>query len=892
MKNSLYILDAANFLFRSFYAIKGMQNKKGLPTNALFGFIRSIEKVIKDFSPSHMAIVFDGPNNKESRKKIYSEYKSHREKMPDELAQQMDLAHKFCDLYGLSKFELSGVEADDTIGSITEWAKNDEHLDVYILSTDKDLCQLVNGKCKMINVPKGNMIIDSEKVEELHGVKPSQIIDLLAIMGDSADNIPGIKGFGPKTATKLLTQFGSLDGMFENLSELANPKQREKILTEKENALISYQLATINRQLDIPRDLNAYQLSSQNTEELREFYKEMDFSAFLRNLDQESEPKEEKQEYSLGKSTLINDEKSFEALLKNLEFTEEICFDTESTSLDKMEAKLVGIGLSITSDEAFYIPLNGQLNKDQVLSKLKPIFESDSHKFIGHNIKYDMHVLANHGIGLKNIGFDTMVASYLIHPERNRHGLDYLTEDLFGHTKVSFKELTKVEKKQVGIDEIDIEAVCQYCAEDVLFTYKLKELFEPQIAQLELEQTFYQIEMPLLPVLFEMEREGIYVDKQKLLTMSDALTTQLKELEIKIYELATEEFNIKSPKQLSHILFEVLAITPFQKKKASGYSTSIDVLEKLTDAHPIIKEVIEFRSLEKLRSTYVDALPLQINNRTQRIHCNFSQTTTATGRLASTDPNLQNIPIRTPIGRTIREAFIPAKNDWSYLSADYSQIELRIVAHLSEDKALIDAFLHSADVHTATAALIFDVSEQQVTKEMRYRAKAVNFGIIYGQQAFGLSKEIGIDIKEAAKFIRTYFERYPGVDAFLQRAKNEAKVNGYTFTACGRRRPLPELKSKNSFIRAQAERYAVNTPIQGTQADLIKMAMIEIANLLKQKNLKSKMILQIHDELFFEMEDSERTELTKLVKETMENIYQLKVPLKVDISVGKNWGEC
>ena len=839
-----------------------------------------------------MAIVFDGPDNKASRKEIYPEYKSHREKMPEELAEQMKYAHQFCDLYGLAKFELSGVEADDTIGSISNWAKNDEHLDVFILSTDKDLCQLVNGQCKMINVPKGNMLIDSEKVEEIHGVKPSQIIDLLAIMGDSADNIPGIKGFGPKTATKLLAQFGSLNGMLENLDEVTNPKQREKIVSEKENALLSYQLATIDTELDIPHKLDAYQISPPHKEELIEFYKEMEFSAFLRTLEQTTQPKQEKQEYSQGKTTLINDEKSFATLIKNLEFSEEICFDTESTSLNKMEAKLVGIGVSIDSSEAFYIPLNGNLDAKEVLAKLKPIFESDSHFFIGHNIKYDMHVLANHDIHIKNIGFDSMVASYLIHPERNRHGLDNLAEDLFGHTKTSFKELTKVGKKQVGIEEIDIETVCQYCGEDVLYTYKLKELFEPEIKELELQETFYKIEMPLLPILFQMERDGIYVNRAKLETMSKSLTLQLEALETKIYELATQEFNIKSPKQLSHILFEVLEIPPFQKKKATGYSTSIDVLEKLLDSHPIIKEVIEFRSLEKLRSTYVDALPTQIDEATQRIHCTFSQTTTATGRLASQEPNLQNIPIRTEIGRTIREAFIPQEDECSFLSADYSQIELRIVAHLSEDKALIDAFLNSADVHTATAALIFEVPQKEVTKQMRYRAKAVNFGIIYGQQAFGLSKEIGIDIKEAAKFIRTYFERYPGVGEFLEKAKTEAKKNGYTYTAVGRRRPLPELTSKNSFIRAQAERFAVNTPIQGTQADLIKMAMIEIAKLLKEKKLKSKMILQIHDELFFEMIDSEQAELTKLVKETMENIYKLKVPLKVDISVGKNWGEC
>lgn len=869
-----------------------MTNQQGFPTNAIYGFIRSIEKIIKDFHPDYLAVIFDGPDNKASRTAIYADYKSHRQGMPDELATQLDKTYEFCRLYGLPLIQIPGVEADDVIGSIVHWAK-DHDIRTYICSSDKDLCQLVSPKCQMINVNKDNLLVDEAKVKELFGVRPDQIIDLLAIMGDTSDNIPGISGFGPKTALKLLDQFGTLDHLLEHLDELENPKQRDKISAEKEIALLSQKLATIQMDVEVPTQIEEYAPREKDIQGLQQFYRELNFTSLLKSLDTFiSNPSSPKKNQTPSTNHLINDLDSLQHVLEKLKKAPIICIDTETTSLDKMQAQLVGVGLAIDAQETFYLPFNGAIPRDYLMSALKALCQSDDHAFFGHNIKYDLHVLANHDIFVRHVCFDTMIASYLIHPEKNQHGLDHIVEAIFGVTKQSYKELMTVDKKQIPIGDVPLHEVCQYCCADVHFTYLLKEHFCPLIDELQLSKTFYEIEMPLVPILFMMERKGVFVDEPLLKQMSISLSSDLKHLEETIYQLAGQEFNIKSPKQLSHLLFEELKIPPFQKKKATGYSTSIDVLEKLVTVHPIIQKIIDFRMLEKLRSTYVDALPEQINPHTHRIHCSFNQTGTATGRLASQDPNLQNIPIRTEIGKQIRTAFRPKSASQSFLSADYSQIELRIVAHLSEDPQLIHAFKHSADVHTATAALIFNVSEAEVTKEMRHQAKAVNFGIIYGQQAFGLSKELGIDMRDAAQFIKTYFKRYPRVEEFLEKAKNDAKEAGAAITITGRRRPLPELNSQNAFIKAQGERFAVNSPIQGTQADLIKMAMIKIDQKMAQKALQSELILQIHDELIFECPDYELEEMTQLVTETMENIYPLLVPLKVDITIGKNWGEC
>lgn len=883
MRKKLYLVDAANFLFRSFFAIRGMSTKQGTPTNALYGFIRSIEKIIKDFSPEYMAIVFDGPSNKASRTAIYEAYKSHREGMPEDLVIQLAPALEFCRLSGLPLFQIEGIEADDTIGSIARFAKENS-FDAVLLSSDKDLCQLVDPHCQMVNASKDNLVIDEAKVKELYGIRPDQMVDYLAIVGDASDNIPGVSGLGPKAAEALLQEFGTLENIYHHLEEIKSASQRKKMEEGKENALLSQKLATIDCHIAIPTEIEHYKIKERNLEGLAKLYEQMEFSTLLKSL---GEAGESKKPFTAGKYHLIETKEAFEALLTKLQKAKEICIDTESTSLEKMQAKLVGIGFCIDPKEAFYVPFNHSIEPEWLLKKLKTLFENSAHAFFGHNIKYDLHILANHGLFPAIICFDTMLASYILHPEKNRHGLDELTEEIFGYQKVSFKELVG---KEENIGHIPVDKVCYYCCEDVLFTYQLFEHFEPLLIKESQEFTFYEIELPLLPILFAMERKGVFVDPKMLSIMSSELKKEIDKIEKEIYALSNQTFNIKSPKQLATVLFEDLKI-PYPKK-GKNVSTAADILESIQNNHPIIEKILQFRMLDKLRSTYVDALPLQIDQTTGRIHCTFNQTGTATGRLASQDPNLQNIPIRSHIGKTIRNAFKPGEPGYSFLSADYSQIELRIVAHLSQDENMINAFHHSSDIHRATAALIFGIKEEDVTDEMRSSAKAVNFGIIYGQGPFGLSQVLKMDVRSAGKFIHDYYERYKGIKTFLDKAKDAARQNGFTSTMTHRKRAIPDINSKNSFLRAAAERLAVNSPIQGTQADIIKMAMIKLDQEMDKKGLKSALILQIHDELIFECKDSELTLMEPLVKEVMENIVKLTVPLKVDIHIGKNWGEC
>lgn len=882
----IFILDAVNYLFRSFFAIKGMKNKEGVPTNALFGFIRSIQKIFKEHNPDYFVAVFDGPDNKRSRTAIYQEYKSHREKMPPELYHQLTLAMDYCQLAGIPLLSVEGVEADDTIGSVARWATAHD-FSSFLLSSDKDLAQLVNEKVSILNIHKDNLLINMDNVEEVYHVRADQIIDLLAIMGDTSDNIPGIPGMGPKTATKLLGEFDSLQNLLENVDQLKNAKQKDKILTHKDDALISYQLATINQFVEVPQEEEFYRLKSGDLDQLKEFFHDMSFSSLLKEIETTQHEQTDDVIY-----TCIDTTEKLSQLVKTLSSAKEICFDTETTHLQPMLAKLVGIGFAIEEKKAFYIPLNGPLDESFIRDALHEIFQNSQALFIGHNLKYDFHVLLNENIALPAHAYDTMIASYLLRPHINQHGLDQLVLDKYGKIKLSYKELTTIDKKQVTIDQIPIEEVCHYCCEDVDYTLRLKHHFENAIEQENLERVFREIEMPLLYVLLEMERRGIYINSQYFSALSLEFKEKLTGLEKNIYEKCGETFNIKSPKQLSHILFEKLELPYPGKKKKTGFSTKMEILETLAQDYPLAQEIIEYRLFEKLRSTYVDALPSQLNPHTHRIHPSFNQSVTATGRLSCTNPNLQNIPIRSNDGKKIRKGFIPQKENWSYLAADYSQIELRLLAHLSEDPKLIEAFLHDEDIHAFTASLMFNVPIEEVTKTMRYHAKTVNFGIIYGQQAFGLSKELGIDVKSAAIFIDKYFERYPLVKSFIEKNIVQAHELGYSQTLFGRKRPLDDLQASNKMIRMQAERFAINTPIQGTQADIIKMAMTKIQQALKQKKLRSYMVLQIHDELIFEAPDEELTELQEIVSEIMQNICMMKVPLKVDIAIGKNWGEC
>lgn len=880
--NKIYIIDAVNLLFRAYYAISPMTNLKGESTHALYGFIRSVYKLIKDFSPEYVICVFDGPNNKKSRTKIYSEYKSHRTSMPLDLVEQLHRALYFCEIAGIPSLSIEGIEADDTMGSIAKWAEK-EGFKVFICSSDKDLCQLISDKIHIIHLHKDNLLIDEQKVKDQYGVEPSKIVDFLAITGDTSDNIPGLEGFGPKTASLLLNQYGSLEEILANANKIKG-KKRETLLQQEEIALMSKQLATIDVHIDIPTQPSFFQLKNPAVSKIKQFFQEMHFLSLLKELPLNTEVPQKN--YSL-----VNDAEFLEQLLKKLEQETKICIDTETTHLHPMLAQLVGIGFAIQTGHAWYIPLNGFLSKEMVIKKIKPLLEKKEISFIGHNIKYDLHVLKNETISLQSIYFDTILASYLLHPNTQRHNLDELSLQRLGREKIPIENLIGKGKKQTSMLNAPLDLIKDYCCEDVDCTLQLKEQLEPELQEQGLFTLFTEIEIPLIFVLAEMERNGIYVNIKTLEKISLALSSKILHLEQQIYELSGQKFNLNSPKQLSSVLFEKLQIKP-PKKTITGYSTSIDVLDALKEEYPIIKKIIEYRTLEKLRSTYADSLSLQVNPMTKRIHCTFNQSTAATGRLSCQNPNLQNIPVRTEEGKKIRQAFEPQELNYSFLSADYSQIELRILAHLSEDPALIQAFNNQEDIHSYTASLVFGVPLVEVTPTMRYQAKAVNFGILYGKQAFSLSQDLNISYKEAETFIATYFQRYQKVKDFIEFCEETARKTGKVVTITGRQRPIAEIHNKNPSVRAFAKRLAINTPLQGSAADLIKIAMIQVDNYLKQSSKKAKMILQVHDELLFESPDQDVLLLGKKVKQIMENVMSLKVPLVVDIAIGKNWSEC
>lgn len=881
--NTLYVIDAVNFLFRAYYAIGPMTNPKGQSTNALFGFIRSIYKLMADFSPDYVIAVFDGPDNKKSRTDLYAEYKSHRKGMPEDLFPQLEKALEWCELAGIPYLSVPGVEADDTMGSIALWAEK-RGIKVFLCSGDKDLCQLIDDHIFMINTQKNNLLVDKNMVKELFGVTPEQMVDYLAIVGDASDNIPGLEGFGPKTAVALLEEFGTLDKILENPDKVPGEKKQQTLRTGKEIALLSRKLATIYTSVDFPKEEAFFHLKEPRMDQLKAFYHDMNFMSLLKELDTTAAIKASGKEEVVYR--LINDEAELNRLIEELKKEKEVCLDTETTDIRPMYARMVGIGFGIHPQKAWYVPLNGNIRREIVLKKLEELLPYPA--FYGHNMKYDLHVLQNEGLPAPRICFDTILASYLLTPHNQKHNLDHLSLEKFHKVKIPIEDLLGKGKNQITMDLVPLEKITAYCCEDADYTVRLKQLFEKELTEKDLTSVLTEIEMPLIPVLTGMERRGIFVDVHKLEKMSHELAKKIKELEQEIFTKAGEEFNLNSPKQLSKILFEKMGIKP-PKKTQTGFSTSADVLEELQDEYPFVRTILQYRTVEKLRSTYVDSLPHDIHPETHRIHCTFNQSVAATGRLSCQNPNLQNIPIRSPEGKKIREAFRPEQSHWSFISADYSQIELRLLAHLSEDPTLLKAFNEGEDVHAYTASLVFDVPLKEVTNEMRQRAKAVNFGILYGQQAFGLSQGLGIEYAEAAAFIDTYFQRYKKVKEFLEFCKESARQTGRVVTMTGRQRPIPEILNKNPMLRTAAERLAINTPLQGTAADLIKIAMIEINEILKENEF---MLLQIHDELLFETPDTQTAHLSSKVKTIMESVMKLKVPLEVHISIGKNWGEC
>lgn len=864
-----------------------MSNEEGLSTNALYGFIRSIERIQKDFGFEHIAVVFDGKENSKSRKEIYSDYKANRQSAPEDLPDQIRWAEEFCNLKGLPVVKEPYVEADDSIASIASWAAKELSTEVYICSSDKDLCQVVNEKISLIHTHKDNLIIDREKVYEIHGVYPEQIVDYLSIIGDSSDNIPGIDGFGPKTAAKLLGEFKTLDGIFSNIEQIKGKKKQETLQNSQEQAKISQKLAQAHLDLDIPKDHSFYAIEEIQQKKLEKFYQKYSFQSLVKELQaQEISQLPQAPDEELFYHQ-IKDENELKETLKVLENADCICFDTETTALNPMQAELVGIAFCVEKSKAYYLPANANIPLETCIQELKTFFENPKNAFFGHNVKYDLHVLAKLGIKVNNVCFDTILASYLLHADEHRHSLDHLAKKYFQKEKVEYKSL--LEKGQTNLAEVAIDKVKNYCCEDVDYCFRLKNILQEELQRRKISHLLSGMELPLLRVLQKMEENGIFVDGEMLVKLSKNMKDRVELIENEIHVLAGESFNIHSTKQLSSILFDKLQL-PHSKKTQNGYSTNAQVLEKLAQEHPIAEKILEFRSLEKLRSTYTDSLVNEINSQTKRIHCSFRQSVTATGRLSCQNPNLQNIPVRSKEGLEIRAAFMPQKKGWSFLSADYSQIELRLLAHMSQDPILLEAFQNGEDIHKQTAASIFSIPLHEVNKDQRAKAKAVNFGILYGQSSFGLARELKISLKDAASIISAYFDRFPKVNEFIEKTKEKARKKGFSSTFTGRERIIADMNSKNQHLRAAAERLAVNTPLQGSAADLIKLAMLKCQEKIKDK--LGFMILQIHDELIFEVPDFELMDFEQIVRQCMEKVFILKVPLSVNINIGKNWKEC
>jgi len=881
----IYIIDASGFLYRAYYAIRNMTNAEGESTNALFGFVRSVQKLIHDFNPDHIVAVFDGPNNWQSRLEIDPNYKANRREAPPDLSHQMAWAREVCPLMGIPFLDVPNVEADDTMASVAVWAA-DQGAQAYICSSDKDLCQFVNQNISMLHPHKDNAILGPADVEKSFGVKPTQIRDYLAIVGDASDNVPGIPGLGPKSASSMLKEYGTLEEILNHAEDFSG-KKRESILANTEQAKTSYKLVGIDTEIEFPHTFDFFKLKAPEVTDLKAFYQHKGYRNLIKDIDQ-SYGHEETADVDYK---LVDDEASLKDLVITLSQAKEVCFDTETTGIHPIVADLVGIGFAIQAKSAWYVPCNGKLGTEKVIETLKPLFENPEIGFYAHNAKYDVHIMLNNGIRVANLCFDTILASYVLNAHERQHSLDTLALTRFGKVKTPITDLIGKGKKEISMWDVPIPLASDYCCEDVDYTLRLKLELEQELKDRQLNSIFFDIELPLLQVLVKMERKGIYLDIPYLKSLSTEVETKIAACRKEVFAMSGEEFNLNSPKQLSHILFEKLEIPPV-KKTTTGYSTNADVLEKLRPDYPIISHILEYRQLEKLRSTYIDNLPKQVNPKTHRIHCTFNQSVAATGRLSSQDPNLQNIPVRTELGRKIRGAFRPEKSGASYLSADYSQIELRLMAHLSEDPALIEAFQQGEDIHRHTASRIFDVPLDEVTSEMRQGAKAVNFGIMYGQGPYGLSQQLGISQKEAKEFIERYFKLYSRVHGFVDSCIEKCQKTGKAVTMTGRERIIPEITNKNPMLRSAAERLAVNTPLQGSQADLIKIAMLKIDSLFAEKGYPQMMILQIHDELLFEVPDNLLEEVGSAVKKTMEEIWELKIPLVVDVKVGKNWEQC
>jgi len=890
-KKRLFLIDGSALAYRSYFAFirNPLINSKGENTSAVFGFTNSILKILRDEDPDYIAVVFD-TKAPTFRHEIFKDYKSTRAKMPEDMSEQLPRIRQVAESMNLPILEVEGFEADDLMGTLAKKAKQ-KGLEVVLVTGDKDFLQLVDEDVKVLNPRRGGEepeLLDKAGVEQKLGVPPEKVTDVLALMGDTSDNVPGIPGIGEKTARKLIRRFGSLENVLKNADRVERKNVRKGLKEHADLARLSKRLVTIDTKVPFEVDFSSLRRQKFNLPRLKELFKELEFTKFLQELS--SLQKEEEKNYRV-----IRSEEELSRLISELKRAGEFALDTETTDLNPIDCQLVGISLSHREKEAFYIPVGHadarqNLDLNRVLGILKEILEDENIKKVGHNLKYDLEVLRRYGIELKGIYFDTMVASYLLNPSFRQHNLNYLTLEHLDHRMAPISDLIGKGKKQKSFAQVKVEEACNYSCEDVDFTLRLKEIFSPKLNLLSLEKLFFEVELPLIEVLAEMEMVGVSIDVKHLKKLSRQLEEQLEELSLKIYDLAGKKFNINSPQQLSQILFEDLKLPGVRKTaKKTAFSTDIGVLETLAKEHPLPSLLLEYRQLSKLKSTYIDTLPRLVNKRTRRIHTSFNQTVTATGRLSSSDPNLQNIPIKTDLGKQIRKAFIPRNRDFLIMSADYSQVELRILAHFSGDHTLINSFKRGEDIHTRTASEVFGVRIDRVTPEQRAIAKITNFSIIYGVSAFGLSQQTNMTPQEASMFIDVYFKRYPKVKEYIQQMIELARKQGFVTTLLGRRRYIPEIESSNRQKREFAERTAINTPIQGSAADLIKVVMIDIARDLKK--YRSKMILQVHDELVFEVHKEELDEVREMVKERMENTIQLKVPIKVDINVGENWLE-
>lgn len=896
-KPVLYLIDGSSYIFRAYYALRHLSNSKGFPTNAVYGFTAMLFKFLKDYKPEYIGMVFDSKGDV-FRNEIYPEYKANRSEPPDDLIPQFDKIFEMVDAFNMARIQQEGVEADDLMGTIAKEVSA-KGIEVMLVTGDKDFTQLVSDKVTLLDTMK-NSQTGVEQVKEKYGVLPDRVIDVFALMGDSVDNIPGVKGIGEKTAVSLISQFGSLDELLKHLDEVT-PRQKKLIEEHHDMALLSKELVTIKTDVEMETGLESFRYGGVDELKLKELFQELEFKNLLKELGDNGDI-EIKQEISssvpMEGYKLVLTKKDLNEVISRIKKEGLVSLDLETTSPEPMLAHIVGFVLAPVPHESYYVPVahralsdasKKQLELSYVKDALKPILEDPKIKKIGQNLKYEIVVLERAGIELKGISFDTMIAAHMIDSSRQSYSLDELSKIYLEHRMISYKDVTGTGKAKIGFDEVELEAARDYACEDADVALILSNLLAPKLEECGLTEAFENIELKFIEVLARIEMNGVMIDAGKLSELSREFSQGLKEIENEIYSAVGEEFNINSPIQLREVLFEKLDLPKKKLTKTGEPSTDVEVLTDLSKHHLVPEKVLEHRTLGKLKSTYVDSLPKLINPDTGRIHTSFNPVGSSTGRLSSSDPNLQNIPIKTARGRRIREAFIPQEGS-VLLSADYSQIELRLLAHFSGDDSLTEAFVNGSDIHSRTASEIFGVTEDMVTADMRRLSKNINFGIIYGISAFGLAKQLGTSVSIAKSYIDEYFKRYGKVREYIDQSVAKAQSLGYAETILGRRRYIHELLSGDRTRRGFGERAAMNTPIQGSAADIINIAMIRIQDKLKS-DLKSRMILQVHDELLFEVREEELEELTQMVKTEMEGAYELSVPIKVDIGHGKSWAE-